>query len=928
MTGTGSGRRFALIGGLATVAALLALVGYVHGVSAAGSTTLVINEIDYDQPSTDTAEFLELKNVSAAPIDLDAYSVELVNGTGGGATLYQTIDLPSGSLAPGDFYVVCASTTTVANCDLDVSPDTNLIQNGAPDAVGLRLGGTLVDAVSYEGDSAAPYREGSGTGLDDTGVGAESISRCPDGVDSDQNNVDFARVPITPGAANNCETLPPPPFGTCGDGATRIHVVQGSGLASPLAGQQRVIEGIVVGDFQGGGAFGGFYVQEEDADTDADPQTSEGIFVFSSTPVAIGDAVRVRGTVIEFSGLTELTTVTDASVCSSGNTLPVTTALNMPVSALTDFETTEGMRVSFSQSLVISEYFNYDRFGELVLALPLTGESRAFTPTSIDEPGAPALARAQANSLRRITLDDGLNTQNPSVLRHPNGADFSLANRFRGGDTVQNVTGVMDYRFDLYRVQPTVAADYTAANPRPDAPEDVGGDVRVAAMNTLNFFLTPDYPSGNPLDNKCGPLRTVECRGADFDQPLEFTRQRDKLLAALAGLGADVIGLNEIENTAGVDPLGDPTNGIVVGLNTAVGSGTYAAITTGTIGGDAIRVGLIYKPSVVTPVGDFEILDSGDDPRFRDTLNRPVLAQTFDVVETGARFTVAVNHLKSKGSDCNTFGDPDTGDGQGNCNVTRKLAAEALVDWLATDPTGSGDPDFLIIGDLNSYAMEDPIDAVKAGPDDSAGTTDDYTNLVARELGTYAYSYVFDGQAGYLDHALSSASLTSQVADVAEWHINADEPDVLDYDTSFKPASQDALYEPNAYRSSDHDPVLVGLDACDDVDPTLQVSVTPNLLWPPNHRYITVQATVIADDNYDPNPTVVLVGLTSNEPDNGPDDGNTTNDIVRVDDDTFRLRAERRESGTGRVYTITYRATDDCGNATTRSAVVSVPVSR
>jgi hypothetical protein len=153
------------------------------------------------------------------------------------------------------------------------------------------------------------------------------------------------------------------------------------------------------------------------------------------------------------------------------------------------------------------------------------------------------------------------------------------------------------------------------------------------------------------------------------------------------------------------------------------------------------------------------------------------------------------------------------GDGQGNCNQTRRLAAKALVDWLATDPTGSRDADFLIVGDLNSYAMEDPIAAIKAGPDDAPGTGDDYTNLVARFIGPFAYSYVFDGQAGYLDHAQANAGLAPQVTGVAEWHINADEPDVLDYDTSFKGPQQEALYEPNGYRSSDHDPILVGLDA-------------------------------------------------------------------------------------------------------------------
>jgi hypothetical protein len=249
----------------------------------------------------------------------------------------------------------------------------------------------------------------------------------------------------------------------------------------------------------------------------------------------------------------------------------------------------------------------------------------------------------------------------------------------------------------------------------------------------------------------------------------------------------------------------------VAGLNAMLGAGTYAYIDTGVIGTDAIRVGIIYKPAAVTPLGDFQILDSSVDPRFRDNLNRPVLAQTFQETATGAIFTVAVNHLKSKGSDCNAVGDPDVGDGQGNCNITRMLAAQALVDWLAADPTGSGDADYLIIGDLNSYAKEDPIDTILAGPDDSSGTNDDYTNLISKYLGPYAYSFVFDGQSGYLDHALASATLVSQVTGATEWHINADEPDLLDYDTSFKPPAQDAIYEPDAYRSSDHDPVVIGL---------------------------------------------------------------------------------------------------------------------
>ena len=169
-----------------------------------------------------------------------------------------------------------------------------------------------------------------------------------------------------------------------------------------------------------------------------------------------------------------------------------------------------------------------------------------------------------------------------------------------------------------------------------------------------------------------------------------------------------MVGLLEIENNVNDDAVIDLVNG----LNAAYGSSVYDYVATGTIGTDAIKVALIYKPASVSLVGGYAILDSSVDPRFIDTKNRPALAQTFMDSSTGGVFTVAVNHLKSKGSACDDVGDPDTGDGAGNCNLTRKAAAEALVDWLATDPTGSGDADFLIIGDLNSYDKEDPIDAI------------------------------------------------------------------------------------------------------------------------------------------------------------------------------------------------------------------------
>ncbi|HMO56295.1 MAG TPA: ExeM/NucH family extracellular endonuclease, partial [Roseiflexaceae bacterium] len=602
--------------------------------------------------------------------------------------------------------------------------------------------------------------------------------------------------------------LPP-----CEQPFTPIYAIQGSGTSAAITGNITT-QGVVVGDFEGPTSVGlqGFYIQ--DALGDGDPATSDGIFVYTgnSNLVNIGQLVRVTGFARERFDMTAINgTDNNAAavpaaniiVCGSGSVDPVD--VTMPFPNATYLERYEGMLVRLPQALQISEYFNYDRFGEIVLALPLDGEPRAYTGTAVDAPGAPANARALANNLRRLTLDDGLGSQNPAAVRHPNGAPFSLSNRFRGGDLVQNTVGILSYDFSLYRIQPTAPAEYQAVNLRPETPDEVGGSLKVSAFNTLNYFLTLDYPAGDPRDNACGPLQNVECRGADFDQPDEFERQRAKLLAAIEGLDADVLGLIELENTTGVEAMAD----LVAGLNDRLGAGTYAYIDTGTIGTDAIKVGIIYRPAAVTPVGGYAILNSSVDPAFIDTLNRPVLAQTFAETTSGERFTVAVAHLKSKGSACS--GDPDLGDGQGNCNLTRLAAAQAMVRWLDSDPTGSGDPDYLILGDLNSYTREDPINAVIAGPDGIIGTDDDYTNLILQYQGTFAYSYVFDGQYGYLDHALASASLAPQVTGATEWHINADEPDLIDYDTSFKPAEQDALYEPNAFRSSDHDPVLVGL---------------------------------------------------------------------------------------------------------------------
>jgi predicted extracellular nuclease len=369
----------------------------------------------------------------------------------------------------------------------------------------------------------------------------------------------------------------------------------------------------------------------------------------------------------------------------------------------------------------------------------------------------------------------------------------------RTGDSVSSLIGALGFGFGNYRLQPTAEVNFVRENDRPVGPPDVGGSLlTVAGFNVLNYFTTLD--DSGPI---CGPDGDQGCRGAD--NAVEFDRQKAKLVAALTTLDADVVGLIELENAADDTPIAD----LVEGLNAVAGAGTYAYIPTSAIGTDAIRQGLVYKPSTVTPVGGFEVLDSSIDPDFLDQLNRPVLAQTFEENISGERFTVAVNHLKSKGSDCNDEGDPDTGDGQGNCNLTRTDGAQALVDWLATDPTGSGDPDFLIVGDLNAYAMEDPVMVIEGG-----GYVDLIKDFVGAGFADGAYSFNFQGQSGYLDHALSSAAMTPQVSGTTHWHINSDEPRGLDYNDFNQPG----LFNPDEFRASDHDAIVVSLLPDEDGD--------------------------------------------------------------------------------------------------------------
>ena len=594
--------------------------------------------------------------------------------------------------------------------------------------------------------------------------------------------------------------------------ATLIHAIQGSGNAAALTGVQ-TIEGVVTRTFAGTNGLSGFYVQEEDADADSDPATSEGIFVYNLAADATGlvapaegDKVNITGTVVDFvsttsgvtTSLTELKSLTSYTKIGTAP-LPAVTNIKLPVANVSDLERYEGMLVNISATsgnLAVTEYFQLGRYGQVVLSADAASnvagtDSRLDQYTQFNAPSVSGYSAYLAElAKRKIILDDGSGKQNPDPIIFGRGGNpLSASNTLRGGDEVNNVTGILDERLEGYRIQTASGVNFTASNVRPQTPPSVGSTatLKVGSANVLNYFTSLDL-------NVSG----TDFRGANTSE--ELTRQRTKVIKAITGSGADVMGLMELQRN-GATPT-SALEDLVNGLNAeAAGSTTYAfinpALTGASISTDAITVGIIYKTDKVTPVGNPATLTTS---AAFDLVGRRPLAQTFRQTSNSEDFTIVVNHFKSKGSSAGAAGDTDSGDGQSSSNGTRTRQAEDLAAWLATRPTGTTDTDYLILGDLNAYAKEDPITRL---------ATAGYANL----LPLTSYSYVFDGQVGSLDHALGSNSLAARVTGAEKWHINADEPSVLDYNTEFKTAGQVAsLYNGDQFRASDHDPVLIGLD--------------------------------------------------------------------------------------------------------------------
>ena len=755
----------------------------------AETTDLFISE--YVEGSSNN-KAIEIANLTGSTVDLSDYQLKMYfNGnTSAGLTINLT-----GSVDDGEVFVIAQ-----ASADPSILAIANQTQSSGwfngDDAIVLENNGQIVDSIGQVGfDPGSQW----GSGLESTqnntlrrNIDSLVIDSDPADVFDPASNWSGFEQDTFDGLGSLGDSGGNPGGGietACGEPATKIHEVQGSGNSTPMSGSNVAIEGIVVGDFQGSDGLRGFFVQEETSDQDSNAQTSEGIFIYDNTfgvDVNLGDLVRVSGRAGEFGGMTQLSSVTAVDVCAVEQ-LTNDTTISLPFSDSEQAETVEGMSVAFEQTLTVSENYNLGRYGELVIS-----NGRLINPTNVVAPGIEANAMQAENDLNRIILDDGSTRQNPLSIRFP-APGLSAFNTVRGGDTTEYVRGVMHQAFGIYRIQPIMDPVFDSANPRTLSPQTVEAPLKVASFNVLNYFNGDGFGGGYPT-----------ARGADNAE--EFARQRAKIINAIAAMDADIVGLMEIEND------GFETESAITDLVEGVNSATrkvYQFVNPGInqVGTDAIAVGIIYDSNKVKETGTAVTLSTGS---FADR-NRQPLAQTFRELDSNGQFTVVVNHFKSKGSCPSDAGDlnADQGDGQGCWNLLRTQAAEELSNWLATMPTNVSDKDVMIIGDLNAYAMEDPIIKLE-----SLG----YQNLL-KQYSPESYSYVFFGQTGTLDHALASKRMSRQVTNAIEWHINTDEPRVLDYNLEFKSAQQQvSLYNEAAFRASDHDPVIIGLNLKPELD--------------------------------------------------------------------------------------------------------------
>lgn len=564
----------------------------------------------------------------------------------------------------------------------------------------------------------------------------------------------------------------------CDADSIPISSIQGAGQQSPYAQQQITTRGIVTANWQDEDALGGFFIQSLTEDEDNNAATSEGLLIHTGQApqaVQIDDIVYLTGLVSEQNQVTQLHQIQELAVCGTSQQ-PEAQALQLPVAATADIEALEGMLVSLTQPLVVNGHYQLARHGQFDVA-----PKRLYTPTQHSSPGIEARQRAAENQLSRLIIDDN---RAPDAVRLDHitpslNADMPL----RSGDIIGPVQGIINEYRGSYRLQPLSGVQIIKHNERPAAPSaPATNTLRVAAFNVLNYF------------NGEGPEKVFPTeRGAKTAQ--QFERQHNKIISAMELLNADIIGLMEIEND------GYTEHSAIAELTADLAAKTghpWRFVQAGQerFGSDAITNGLIYRSDKVTPAGQPLTITKAP---FGEKSRLPLI-QRFVPQNTVESLVVAVNHFKSKGSCPRSENDPNANqnDGQACWNLARTQSAQLLADFLAEHNELKRSDLRVLIGDFNAYAQEDPIQHL---------LEQGYYNRID-SFNPNAYSYVYDAQAGSLDHILVSANLAARVVKQDIWSINADEPLLLQYNQA---DTYPDWYKPTPYRASDHDPIYADL---------------------------------------------------------------------------------------------------------------------
>ncbi|MDQ1111414.1 5'-nucleotidase [Microbacterium testaceum] len=852
-----SARRFSTALSAALGVALLGSAIVPLPASAAVGSKVVINEAYLKGGSAGAffnQKFVELYNAGDTAQDLSGWSLQYRATTNVATGNVQKL---TGSIAAGGYYLIAlpGNGNPPAGADLPAADLTSttitpsgtngqLLLANVGEAVAPAAGNVtdarVVDFLGYGSAVSFETKAATVTG----GTTTPNALVRTDFVDSNDNSLDFTNTTTVTPQGSGAGTPNPDPSGSASPSpspsatATQappvtpgtvipIRDIQGTGATTPLADQTVTTRGIVTAAYPTGG-YNGFFIQTPGTGGELDVaahRASDAIFVYGSAAtakVAVGQHVEVTGTAKEFSGQTQITAeASGVSVLTEQAAAVQPAKITWPKTD-EERERFEGMLLAPQGDFTVTNSYSTNQYAEVGLA---AGTTPLRTPTDVAVPDSPEYVAAVAdNKARAVVLDDGASINFLSDANKGIPLPYvSLTTPVRVGAPVTFTKPVvLDYRNNAWKFQPTQqltvdnAKDVqpaTFANTRTKAPAPVGGDLKISSFNVLNYFTTTAVSVGCTSvyrDREKNPITADTCpapgpRGAANAENLQ--RQQDKIVAAINGLGADVVSLEEIENSAKFGKNRDAALSTLVGaLNAALGSEQWAFVpspATLPATEDVIRTAFIYKKAVAAPLGESVILD---DAAFRNA--RQPLAQAFaPVAFPDAKILAIVNHFKSKG-DSNPKATGDNANGiQGAFNGDRVRQAEALGNFAKSRSAAVGTDDVFLLGDFNSYSQEDPIQKLR-----------DF-GFETLEAGTGKYSYSFSGQSGSLDHVLASPSARALVTGTDIWNINAVEALALEYSRFNYNALN--FYDSSPYRSSDHDPVIVGLD----LSPTTQVNL-------------------------------------------------------------------------------------------------------